>query len=110
MGRIAKQHHSSLMPACWLRGQSVGRKIREGLLGCSNDLPDKGLIIAEQLQQALFPFFMRASLTRFSYRLLRLHIIGKPVDVTGWTHMIAEKGALAKDEVRGLRRRRYLHS
>src|SRR5436309_10338563 len=98
------------MPAGWLYRQSVGGKVREGLLRYPNDLPDKGLIISEQRQQALFPFLVCAPLHRFSGRCLRLHIIGKPVNVARWTHVIAEKGTLTKDEVGGLRRRRQLQA
>ena len=43
------------------------------------------------------------------YRLLGLWPIGKPVDVTGWTHMITEKGEFAEDKVDCLRLRRHLY-
>src|SRR5947207_11566226 len=98
------------MPCTWLRGQSVGGEIREGLLRRPNDLADKGLIISEQLQQALFSFIVRAPLSRFFCRLCCLHVIGKPIDVARWTHVIPEKGTLAKDEMGGFRWRRQVQA
>src|SRR5436190_1681803 len=62
------------------------------------------------LQHKLPTLCFRNPIKRAFSRLLGLWPIGKPVDVTGWTHMITEKGVSAEDKVDGLRLRRHRYS
>src|SRR5258708_4235967 len=109
MCRITQQHYWSIMPACWLLWQSIGGKVGEGGFCFLNDLPNEELIMLVYLEHLLPTLCFRNTIKCVFSRLLGLWPIGKPVDVTGWTHVIAEKSVFAEDKVGGLRLRRHLY-